>query len=118
MPSTIRTPPDKCNMRIRPTNIPHTAFKYYLIRDLAPLYVQSTLQKKDIGVIIDQDLSLEKHIAAKINKATSILGLINNTFDYKHEEVMLSLFKSLVRPHVEFANQVCGHPTLSNTSLQ
>ena len=39
--------PDKCkHMRIRPTNIPHTTFKYYLRKDLAPL--QSTLQEKDI----------------------------------------------------------------------
>ena len=92
------------HMGIRPTNIPHTTFKYYLSKDLAPL--QSTLQEKDIGVIIDQDLSFNKHIAAKINKANFILGIINNTFDYTNKEVMLTLFKSLVRPHIEFANQV------------
>ena len=89
-------------MRIRPTNIHHTTFKYYLRQDLAPL--QSTLQEKDIGVIIHQDLSFDKHIAAKINKANSILGIIN-TFD-KNREVMLTLFKSLVRPHIKFVNQV------------
>ena len=93
-------------MRIRPTNIPHTTFKYYLRKDLAPL--QSTLQEKDIGVIIDQDLSFDKHIAAKINKANSILGIINDTFDYKNKEVMLTLFKSLVRPHIEFVNHHCN----------
>ena len=89
--------PDKCKqMRIRPTNIPHTAFKYYLRKDLAPL--QSTLQEKDI--------SFDKHRAAKINKANSILGIINNIFDYKNIEVMLTQVKSLVRPHIEFATQV------------
>ena len=40
--------PEKCkHMRIRPTNILHAAFKYYLRKDLAPL--QRTLQEKDIG---------------------------------------------------------------------
>ena len=91
-------------MRIRPNNIPHTTIKYYLTKDLAPL--QSTLQEKDIGVIIDQDLSFDTHIAAKINKTNSILGIINKTFDYKNKEVILSLFKSLIRPHIQFANQV------------
>ena len=93
-------------MRIRPTNTPpHTTFKYYLRKDLAPL--QSTLQEKDIGVIIDQDLSFDKHmVATKISKANSLLGIINNTIDYKNKEVMLILFKSLARPHIEFANQV------------
>ena len=94
--------PDKCkHMRIRPTNIPHTTFKYYLRKDRAPL--QSTLQENYIGVIIDQDLSFDKHITAKINKANSILGIINKTFDYR---VMLTLFKSFVRLHIEFVNQV------------
>ena len=56
-------------------------------------------------MVINQDLSFDKHIAAKINKANSILDIINNTLDYKNKEVMLTLFKSLVRPHIEFSNQ-------------
>ena len=72
-------------------NIPHTPFKYYLRKYLAPL--QSTLQEQDIEVMIDQDLSFDKQVAANINKANSILGIINNTFDNRNKEVMLTIFK-------------------------
>ena len=73
---------------------------------LTPL--TKSIQEKDIGVIIDSKLTFEHHIAAKINKANSILGTINNTFEYKDRIIMTTLYrpKSLVRPHLEYANQI------------
>ena len=62
--------------------------------------------RKRHWVIIDTKLSFEHHIAAKINKANSVLGLINRTFEYKDPKTMVLLYKSLVRPHLEYANQI------------
>ena len=62
--------------------------------------------RKRHWVIIDAKLSFEHHIAAKINKANSVLGLINHTFEYKDSKTMVLLYKSLVRPHLEYANQI------------
>jgi len=36
------------------------------------------------------------------NKATTVLGMIKRTIRFKDMTVMLSLYKSLVRPHVEY----------------
>ena len=42
----------------------------------------------------------------KIRKANSIMGLIRRTYTYLDEENFLLLYKALVRPHIEYANQV------------
>ena len=38
--------------------------------------LQEVAEEKDIGVIIDDQLTFESHISVKINKATRIFGLI------------------------------------------
>ena len=63
-------------------------------------------QEKDLGVVIDNKLNFSEHLANKVNKANSILGLIWRTFEYKNQETMLTLYKTLVRPHLEYANQI------------
>jgi len=36
------------------------------------------------------------------NKAIRILGMINRTIKYKERRIMVRLYKSLVRPHLEY----------------
>jgi len=36
------------------------------------------------------------------NKATRVLGMIKRTIRYKDTRVMMSLYKTMVRPHVEY----------------
>ena len=62
--------------------------------------------EKDIGVTLDSKLNFEKHINEKINKANSILGTIRRTFTYIETENFTNLYKALVRPHIEYANQI------------
>jgi hypothetical protein len=69
-------------------------------------------EEKDIGVTIDTKLNFENHIAEKVNKANRILGIITRTFEYKDKNTMLLLYKALVRPHLEYANQVWAPHTI------
>ena len=59
---------------------------------------------KDLGVVFDFDLTFVSHCKEKINKAYSMLGLIKRNFIYLTEEVFVTLYKSLVRCHFEYAN--------------
>ena len=61
---------------------------------------------KDLGVIMDSSLTFETHIQQKIGKANSMVGLIRRTFTHLDEEIFLYLYKTLVRPHLEYANCV------------
>ena len=62
--------------------------------------------EKDLGVIMDNKLTFTNYIYSKIKIATRNLGLIFRTFTYIDKDIFLNLFKSLVRPHLEYASTV------------
>jgi len=61
---------------------------------------------KDLGVVLDSELSFVSHCKEKINRAYSMLRLIKRSFIYLAEEAFVTLYKSLVRSHLEYANSV------------
>jgi hypothetical protein len=70
-------------------------------------YVES---EKDIRVVIDNKLIFNQHISEKINKANSIMGVLRRTMEYMDCTTFKLLYTALVRPHLEYANQVwCPH---------
>ena len=44
-------------------------------------------------------------MSEKINKANSLMGIIRRTFNHMDEQCFSTIFKSLIRPHIEYANQ-------------
>ena len=56
---------------------------------------------KDLGVIFDSKLKFATHINEKVNKAFSVLGVINRNFKYMEKNSFILLYKSMVRPHCE-----------------
>ena len=60
----------------------------------------------DLGVIFDSNLTFKDHMAQKISKAYSILGIIKRNFIHMDESTFILLYKSMVRPHLEYANSV------------
>ena len=71
--------------------------------------IEKVSSEKDLGVIVDQVLNFSEHISGKVNKANRNLGMIFRTFTYMDKEIFLSLYKSLVRPHLEYAVTVMSH---------
>ena len=63
-------------------------------------------EEKDLGVIIDQDLTFEEHMAEKVKKANQKIGIIRRSFMHLDAQMFLQLYKALIRPHLEYANQV------------
>jgi len=61
---------------------------------------------KDLGVLIDSDLSFDEHIHDKINTASRMLGIIRRNFVDLDKKSFLLLYKSLVRSHLEYAGPV------------
>ena len=62
--------------------------------------------EKDLGVLVDEELSFKKEVSARAKKGNTIMGIIRRTFTYMNEEMFCCLFKSLVRPHLEYASSV------------
>ena len=66
------------------------------------------VEEKDLGVIIDSELKFHKHTAAAVKKANMKLGMIKKSFACLDENVMLPLYTSLVRSHLEYGNLIWG----------
>ena len=63
-------------------------------------------EEKDLGVLFDKHLSFDAHIQNSFNKANSMIGIIRRTFTFIDGEIFTNLYKSLVRPHLEYGNIV------------
>ena len=76
--------------------------KYYLLST----HLEGLEVIKELGVVFDSQLSFVSHCKEKISKAYSMLGLIKRNFIYLTQEVFVTLYKSLVRSHLEYANSI------------
>jgi len=60
--------------------------------------------EKDLGVMISSDLKCSQQCNYAYKKAIRVMGMIRRTISYKEPKIMLSLYKTLVRPHVEYCS--------------
>ena len=63
--------------------------------------VEETLEK-DLGLWISADMKCFQQCRYAVNKANKVLGMIKRTITYKDHKITLNLYKTLVRPHVEY----------------
>ena len=79
--------------------------------------LESVTSFKYLGVYISSDLSWSEHIKQVCVKARRMIGLLYRNF-YRHIQGprLLQLYKSLVRPHVEYA-AVIWYPHLQSDKL-
>ena len=68
--------------------------------------LQLTNQERDLGVIVDNELKFSGHIRSAVAKANSRLGLIKRNFTNLSPEVFAPLYKSLVRPILEYCSTI------------
>ena len=88
---------------------------YFMFDGQTKITIEECDQEKDLGVIFDETLIFDKHINSAINKANKMLGLIKRTFNYLNRETFLKLYKSMVRPHLEYGN-IVWHPLYKRQS--
>ena len=62
--------------------------------------------EKDLGIVTDRYLTFEDHISLKVNTANRIMGMIRRTFTTLDIPTFRCLFKTMVRPHLEYAQAV------------
>ena len=77
--------------------------KYYI----SNIELKNVQNYKDLGVIISSDLSWSKHVEEIVNKANKVLGLIARIVGNRNKDVFSLLYKSLVRPILEYACPLC-----------
>ena len=80
--------------------------KYTMSSNNQEIELEKVDSEKDLGIIIDKNLTFRNHINSKVNIANRNLGIIFRTFTFIDEEIFLNLYKSIVRPHVEYATPI------------
>ena len=65
----------------------------------------TTDQQRDLGIVTTKDLKWQKQTEKLCKTANRVLGFIAQNFRYKNKELILPLYKYLVRPHLEHAVQ-------------
>ena len=68
--------------------------------------LEHVFEEKDLGVIVDTDLSFDEHITTKIKKANAMAGMIRRSFTYLESNFFKKLYVTFVRPHLEINNSV------------
>ena len=68
--------------------------------------MDSETEEKDLGVLLSDDLKVSSQCVKVAKTANQVLGMIKRTFTYKTLGNLLQLYKSLVRPHLEYCMQV------------
>jgi len=66
--------------------------------------LKSVKVEKNLGIMIISDLKCSQQCEYAYSKANRVMGMIRRTITYKERRIMLSLYKTLVRPYVEYCS--------------
>ena len=59
---------------------------------------------RDLGIMVNGSRKFHNYVNHIITKANRTLSLINRTLQYRGPEIIIKLYKSLVRPQLEYGN--------------
>ena len=88
-------------------------YKYYIDGHM----VTPVEEEKDLGIIVSEDLKWTKQTIATTKKANKMIGLVKHTFSYMNKEMFLVLYKTLIRPLLEYCPQVWSPYMKKNINL-
>ena len=66
--------------------------------------LESINEEKDLGIFITHDSKWSTHGQQAYTRANRVLGMINRTIISRDRRILLSLYKTLVRPHLEYCS--------------
>ena len=80
--------------------------KYFIGPEQERIELTETELEKDLGIYVDPNLDFKKHIKTIVKKASYLNYKILKNFTYRDSDILTPLFKTLVRPILEYGNSV------------
>ena len=69
--------------------------------------LEPTQAEKDLGVMVDDQLTFTSHVEAAVNKANKIICLIRISYSPLDQISLRHLYTALVCPPLEYGNVAC-----------
>ncbi|CAM5100216.1 unnamed protein product [Eretmochelys imbricata] len=67
--------------------------------------LEVTEEEKDLGVLVDPRMTMSRQCDMAVKKANAVLGCIRRGISNRDKEMLVLLYKALVRPHLEYCVQ-------------
>ena len=64
-----------------------------------------TTTEKDVGITFSADMKVSEQCGIATSKGNQILRLISRTIMFKEKQLIVPLYKAIVRPHLEYCIQ-------------
>ncbi|CAM4385864.1 unnamed protein product [Lepidochelys olivacea] len=68
-------------------------------------HLEVTEEEKDLGVLVDHRMTMSCQCDMAVKKANAVLGCNRRGISSSDKEVLIPLYKALVRPHLEYCVQ-------------
>ena len=76
------------------------------VYNLGGIELPSSDEEKDLGILINSSLDWQPQINNLIGKAKSMIGWTTRNVISREKDVLLNIYKSIVRPHLEQCTQL------------
>ncbi len=90
---------EKCKTMHIGTNNPE------IIYNISGEQLNSVSKERDLGVVVESTLKVGEQCSVAASRANRVLGVIKRNIKHKSKEVLINLYKQLVRPHLEYCIQ-------------
>src|SRR5688572_9934880 len=67
--------------------------------------LNATEIERDLGVFLDKSFKFSEHCNKVANSANAVIGMIKRTVTSRRKDIMVRLYKALVRPKLEYCVQ-------------
>lgn len=111
-----------CTTNSLPINIRKCVVMHFGCRNPKQVYFvnNTTLDAadhtRDLGIVLDSSLSFSNHVDTVVSKAQRLSGLVYRTFRCRRPEVLMPVYKSLIRPLVEYATPLWNPHSVRNVA--
>ena len=75
------------------------------------------VSEKDLGAILNPSLRFRENISPRVNNAGRVMDIIRRAFIHLTANMFKLLYKTLVRPHIEYAAAVWSPRYLSDITI-